>query len=77
MWGNRQAIPGTQPEPEDVQSRLLVEVLSPNFVKGKPGQQLVLSDMTESQVEVLIQSGAVRPVERPKKAELKKEASHG
>jgi hypothetical protein len=76
-WGPRQAVPGVQADPVDTSSKLLVEVVSPNFAKGKVGQKLVLSDMTEDQVKCLIESGAVRPVERPSKAELKKEASHG
>lgn len=65
-----------QPKParEEPKSRLLVEVVSPRFVHGRPGQKLILSDMTASQVQCLIESGAVRPVERPDRVEPKKEA---
>lgn len=70
-------VPRPQLDSDKRPSDILVEVLSPNFVKGKVGQKLVLGDMTEDQVSCLIEAGAVRPVERPVKAELKKEASDG
>lgn len=73
----REAEPGVQYVVEQPKSELRVEVLTTNLSGYKRGDRVVLSHMTPDQVQCLVESGAVRPDERPSKADLTKEASDG